>query len=67
MLSANGYKTKKELKTAIGQRLKYYETSLFGMEYRPNGTVMIVGPDAYRSRKWYAKVTLKDGIIVNVK
>ena len=67
MLGAVGYKQKSDLKNAIGQHLKYEETSLFGREYRPNGTVTIVGPDAYRSRKWYAKVTLKDGIIVNVK
>lgn len=67
MLSAYGYRTKKELKKAVGQRLKYYETSLFGTEYRPNGTITVVGPDAYRNRKWYAQVTLKEGVIVDVK
>ncbi|MCD6262313.1 MAG: hypothetical protein J7J52_04755 [Deltaproteobacteria bacterium] len=67
MLSASGYRTKKELKAAIGQRLKYYETSLFGSEYRPNGTVLMVGPDAYHNRKWYAKVTLRDDVIVKVE
>jgi hypothetical protein len=32
------YQTKKDLKAAVGQPLKYTETSIFGEEYRSNGT-----------------------------
>lgn len=66
MLGANGYKTKKELKAAIGEKLHYVETSYFGAEYKSNGEFAIVGPDAYRDRKWFATVTMKDDKIVKV-
>lgn len=59
------YKTKKELKAAIGQPLRYVETSVFGEEYRPNGTFCVVGPSPYE-RKWFAQVTMTDGKIAKV-
>jgi len=59
------YKTKKELKAAVGQELRYVETSMFGAEYTPNGTFCVVGPDPY-IRKWFAEVTMKDGKIAKV-
>jgi hypothetical protein len=65
MMGAN-YKTKKELKQAKGQPLKYTETSMFGPEYKENGSFCVVGPSPYK-RKWYAEVTMKDGKILNVK
>ena len=43
MLGAS-YKTKKELKQSIGQALRYIETSIFGPEYRPDGSFCVVGP-----------------------
>lgn len=61
------YKTKKDLKAAVGQSLRYEETSMFGSEYRDNGTFCVVGPDPYRNRKWYAEVTMKGGKIDKVK
>lgn len=60
------YKTKKDLKAAIGQPLRYEETSLFGAEYRDNGTFCVVGPSP-RERKWFAEVTMVDGKISKVK
>lgn len=60
------YKTKKDLKAAIGQPLRYVETSAFGPEYKANGTFAVVGPSPYE-RKWYAEVTMKDGKIEKVK
>jgi hypothetical protein len=60
------YPTKVALKLAIGKPLRYIETSMFGEEYTPNGSFCVVGPDPYRNRKWYARVTMKDGIIVKV-
>ena len=59
------YKTKKELKEAVGQRLRYQETSFFGNEYKSTGQFAVVGPGAYE-RKWYATVHMKDDIIVRV-
>lgn len=69
MLGAYGYKTKKELKENIGKPLRYVETSMFGSEYPKsgNGTCLMVGPNAYNNRKWYAKITLVDGIITKVE
>ena len=60
------YKTKKELKESTGKRLRYTETSMFGPEYKENGTFCVVGPCPYTSRKWYAQVTMEDGIIKKV-
>lgn len=57
------YKTKKELKAAIGQSLRYEETSMF--EYKSNGHFSVVGPSAY-NRKWYATVTMENDKIKKV-
>jgi len=64
MMGAN-YKTKKDLKAAIGQELRYEETSMFGAEYRPNGTFCVVGPSP-NVRKWFASVTMANGLITKV-
>jgi hypothetical protein len=60
------YKTKKELKANVGKPLNYEETSLFGPEYRENGTFAVVGPSPYQ-RKWFAEVTMEKGLIKSVK
>jgi hypothetical protein len=60
------YPTKKALKQAVGQALRYEETSFFGPEYKPDGTFSVVGPAPY-NRKWYATVTMKNGKIVRVQ
>ena len=63
------YASKKELKENVGQKLNYIETSVFGPEYTPNGTLTgcnrphITG----HKREFFANVTMKDGIIVGVK
>lgn len=59
------YKTKKALKESKGQRLKYSENSIFGPEFKENGSFCVVGPSAYE-RKWYATVTMKNGLIEKV-
>jgi len=59
------YKTKKDLKAAIGQELRYEETSFFGPEYKENGTFCVVGPSPVE-RKWFASVTIQNGLIVKV-
>ena len=65
-MMAATYKTKKELKESVGKPLEYVETSFFGPEYKADGTFCVVGPAPY-NRKWYAEVTMKDGLIAKVK
>jgi hypothetical protein len=60
------YETKKDLKAAIGQSLRYVETLMFGQEYKADGTFCVVGPCAYTNRKWYAAVTMVNGLISKV-
>jgi hypothetical protein len=65
MMSVYGYKTKKDLKAAVGRRFQYVETSMFGTDFAPNGQNTVVGPSPY-SRKWYATVHCVAGLIVKV-
>lgn len=65
MMGAN-YKTKKDLKTAVGQSLRYEETSFFGPEYKADGTFCVVGPSPTQ-RKWFASVTMVSGLIKAVR
>lgn len=60
------YKTKKDLKAAVGKPLRYLETSMFGNEYQSNGSFCVVGPSPTQ-RKWFATVTMKDDLIAKVK
>jgi hypothetical protein len=60
------YKTKKDLKAAIGQELRYVETSFFGLEFKANGTFCVVGPSP-TERKWFASVTMENNLIKAVK
>ena len=64
MLAAK-YPTKKALKESVGKPFRYEETSMFGNEYHGDGRYTIVGPGAYE-RKFYATVTVKDGLISKV-
>jgi hypothetical protein len=66
MMGIAGFETKKELRAAIGERVNFIETSMFGAEYKGDGSYTIVGPDPYL-RKWFATVTVKGGLIVGVK
>jgi hypothetical protein len=65
MMAAN-YPTKKALKAAIDQMLRYQETSFFGPEYRENGSFAVVGPSP-TERKWYATVMMESGLIKSVR
>jgi len=63
------YESKKVLKENIGNPLRYIETSMFGPEYRADGTLTganrphITG----RGREFFANVTMADGLIKSVK
>jgi hypothetical protein len=63
------YPSKKELKAAIGQPLRYTETSLFGAEYKPDG--MITGANrphiTGKGREFFANVMMENGLIKSVK
>ena len=65
MTLAAYYPSKKALKEAKGQSLSYGETSMFGAEYRLNGTFCVVGPSE-TNRKFFAEVTMVDGKISKV-
>jgi len=62
------YNSKKDLKEAVGQRLKYTETSMFGAEYRSTGTLTVAGRPHITGmkREFFAQVTMKDDVIVKV-
>ncbi len=60
------YPTKKALKEAKGQPLRFEETSFFGPEFKSDGEFCVVGPAAYK-RNWYATITMKDGLIAKVE
>lgn len=66
-MSVYGTKTKKDLKAKVGFRASdvLMETSLYGPEIVENGKLCVVGPGPYE-RKWYAEITIKDGLIVKV-
>ena len=62
------YPSKKELATKIGEPLAFRETSMFGAEYKSDGTLTgcnrphITG----HKREFFANVVMKDGKIVKV-
>lgn len=59
------YKSKKDLKASVGQPLRFIETSFFGPEYKADGKFCVVGPSP-EERKWFAEVTMRDGLISKV-
>ena len=65
MMGISGFATKKELKGAIGERPAFIETSILGREYEGDGSYTVVGPDPY-VRKWYATITVRNGLIERV-
>lgn len=62
------YPSKKACKEAVGQRLNYQETSVFGPEYQANGTFVVCNrPHITRmGREWFGSVTMRDGKIARV-
>ena len=66
----HGYESKKALRAAVGKELNYEETSWAGEEYRPNGSFTVAArPGMSRGvkREFYAKVTMRDGLIAKVE
>jgi hypothetical protein len=64
------YPSKKDLKAAIGQSLRYEETSAFGAEYKADGVLTVAGrPHMSRivKREFFARVTMQAGKITKVE
>jgi hypothetical protein len=63
------YPSKKELKANIGKPLRYIETSLFGPEYRPNGSLTGANRPHITGigREFFAVVTMENNLIKGVK
>ena len=63
------YPSKKELKANIGKPLRYQETSLFGPEYRDNGTLTVCNRPHItgHKREFFARVTMENGLIKKVE
>ena len=70
MMLFTGYTSKKELKAAIGTKLVYQETSMFGPEYVSDGSFvgahrpLVTG---LKGREFFAKVTIKNNLIAAVE
>jgi hypothetical protein len=63
------YASKKDLKESIGQPLKYRETSMFGAEYKPNGSFCVSNRPSItgiKGREFFATVTMANGLIEKV-
>ena len=58
------YAGKKALKASIGCTLNYKETSVFGAEFKANGTFAVA--DGSPKRAWFAQVTMADSKIAKV-
>lgn len=62
------YKSKKDFITAVKCGVKHETYNLFGMyETQKNGVDVVEGPHYPRPHKWYAQVTVKDGIVISAK
>jgi hypothetical protein len=69
-LTVSGYKSKKELKECIGKSLNYIETSMFGDEYKDNGTLTVAQRPYITKepgREFFARVTIVNGKIAKVE
>ena len=62
------YPSKKDLKAAVGQPLRYRETSLFGEEYRADGKFAVANRPSLTGmgREFFAEVTMVGGKIAKV-
>ena len=65
MKGISGFKHKRELRAAVGEQPLFIETSVFGKEYPGDGKYTVVGPSP-QVRKWYATITVIDGVIAKV-
>ncbi len=67
MYVSPNFQTKKALKEAVakGEHVTVYSPGPFPAN--ENGTEFIEGPHYPQPHKWYAQVTVKDGVVTAVK
>ena len=71
----HGYTSKKDLASHVGERLNYEETSMFGEEFKADGSFSVAHrplllPASQRKgqgREFFARVTMQGGLIASVK
>ena len=71
------YKSKKDLKNEIGKKLDYTETSMFGNEYKSNGTFsacnrpsinsVLINRGILRAREFFTTITIENDLIKSVE
>lgn len=63
------YPTKKAAKAAVGTKLRYAETSIFGPEYRSSGRLTVAHRPHLtgRGREWFGIITMKNDLIAKVE
>ena len=64
------YESKKQLKENIGKELNYTETSIFGKEYKSDGSFAGCNSPSITgngTREFFAEVTMKNNLIKVVK
>ena len=70
MYTTKNFRTKKALKEAVasGEKVTVYQPNgdMFGKEPPKNGTVSVEGPHYPEPHRWYAQVTLTDGVVTKV-
>ena len=67
MYTSINFKTKKALKDALveGKRVTCYSPGPFPCP--TDGNIVVEGPHYPQPHKWYARATLRDGVVVSVK
>ena len=63
------YVSKKALKLEVGKKLDYTETSMFGLEFKPDGTFCGCNRPSItgiKGREFFASITMKGGLIFKV-
>lgn len=65
------YESRKAMKLCIGQALRFTETSMFGAEYKTNGSFCVAHRPAVSrgdgGREFFAQVTMREGLIEKIE
>ena len=67
MYTEKNFKTKKALKEAVAAGEKIYLFAPGMGTPKRDGTEFVEGPHFPEPHRWYAQVTMKDGVVVAVK
>jgi hypothetical protein len=69
MYTTRDFKTKKQLKQALkdGESISVFQPGPFGGSEPSNGEVSLEGPHYPAAHSWYARATLRDGLVIKVQ